>query len=220
MEMTQSKQKKPLTLRLSQFFIGVVVGMMAACLIFALIYLLIGLSPAEIPLAPGIDRITDNGSTGFLVKVGALRGTFSQDEVTLSMVKSAMYMWILRAEALLLTLLLVLVCLSRMMESIRVSGYIGTFAARQLALCGVSVIVGSTLCASADALDAFVVTRTFFVDILERSTSLASAAPAINSSFPIGAWIGGFLLILAASLCMRYTNPPLQLGEPKEAAEV
>lgn len=214
--MTENKQKKPLTLRLSQFFIGVTVALMAACLIFCFIYFLIGISPAQIPLAPGIDRITDaNGDTFFYVKVGALRGTFALDEVTLPMAKQAMYVWLLRAEALLLTLLLVFVCLSRMMESIRVSGYIGTYAARQLALCGVSVLLGSSLCALADAYSASVVTRTYFADILANGSASANAVAAVNYSFPVGAWIGGALLILAAALCMRYIKHPLQLGAPR-----
>ncbi len=216
METTQNKQKKPFTLRLSQFFIGVTVALMAACLIFCLIYFLIGISPAEVPLAPGIDRFTDDaGNTFFSVKVGALRGTFALEEVTLGMAKQAMYMWLLRAEALLCTLLLVFICLSRMMESIRVSGYIGTYAARQLALCGVAVIFGSTLCALADAYGASVVTRTYFADILASGSATANAIAAVNFSIPVGAWIGGLLLLLAASLCMRYIKHPLQLGAPQ-----
>ncbi len=197
-------QKKSLHMRVSHILIALCLAVMAGLIVFALIYTLIYVPIEKIPLATGIHRSADAQEVELTIRTGSLQTILSSSSVTLSMLKRVMYGCILRAEALLLTILGILACYSRMTESIRICGAFSPYAARQVVYIGVVLLAGSILYSLAAAYAEYLYISTFFAESLEK----AGTNLAYHASFPVSGWIGGLLLVgIGITLGMLIKEP-------------
>ena len=217
LEKLQEKQRSlPLpSARFTRLILALCAGLMAALAVFTLIYFLIRVPQEDLLLPPGVHKAEADGIYHFTVRTGAVRVTVSGADADTSMLKKTMYVFVLQAEAVLLTLVGVLTCLCRIFDSVRTCRSLTRYAAGQVSFAGLTVLAGSVLCSFADAFAEYVTAKTFLTQILEEY----GTKPHFHASFPIGAWIGGFCLIIVGALAFRVAailpaEPPVPGGQP------
>lgn len=190
--------------RLTRGVIAVCAALMAALAVFALIYFILRVPHESLLLPPGVRRAETDGIYTYTVRTGNLQMTVPGADIDTSMLKKTMYVFLLQAEAVLITLVGILTCLCRIFDSVRTCRCLTRYAAGQISLAGLTVLAGSVLCSFADAFADYVTANTFLPQILAEYGTKAH----FHASFPAGAWIGGFCLLIVGALAFR-TAPVL-----------
>ena len=218
--------RKPQGRKILRLLIELTVAVMAAIAVFTLIYSLLQVPAEDLPLPPGLSHtVDDSGAAVITAHCGA--GVTSQKASTLDPkeLKQAMYGFVLRAEAFLLTVFTELICLSGILDSISVNdgsrdgSLTGGDTAHRVTLSGVALLGGGVLISLADALSDYFIYRIFFVlqflSFSENPAYFIGIQPNFRPDFPTGAWIGGFLLILLGQALRkssaRAENPPADI---------
>lgn len=211
MERSEFNRRKLPTGRMTRFFIYILIALMAAFALFCGIYALLGVPAEDLPLAPGFRYAVDERGIGMIgMRCGAMAGEVPVDALSRGDIKLPMYLFVLRTEAVLLTLTVLLVCLSRIMESIRVCRVCTDYAARQTAYAGLSLIAGGVICSLADGLSDYLIMKNYFSAVL----SAAGTKAVFHASFPLAAVLGGVFLILLGALLDRVAENPTAENMP------